>query len=151
MAEALFRHTAAGLMPLDDAASEALSKVPLGHVLRMKWARVRNPRHHALYWALVTLVYNNLPEAQAKRYPSVEAFVSALKVLTGHAEWFWLPDGTRVVRPKSIAFHAMGQDAFNDFFNRCCDLIVKHWLPGVAAGDLRAEAESMLGLTRRAA
>jgi hypothetical protein len=40
----------------------------------------------------------------------------------------------------------MDQTAFSDFYNRVCDLICKHFLPGVESDALREDVEIMCGV-----
>jgi hypothetical protein len=47
--------------------------------------------------------------------------------------------------PKSISFAKMSQEEFSAFYNRCCDLIAKHFLPGVTSAELHAEVALMIG------
>jgi hypothetical protein len=45
---------------------------------------------------------------------------------------------------RSIAFHKMNQSEFEAFYEKCLDVIAKHFLPGVETDALRAEVEGFL-------
>lgn len=126
--------TLAGLVPLDP---RALRHVKLGETVTCEVIRPRSPARNAWFWAYIATVHANLSDELAAKYPTPESLVAAMKVLTGHAEWFWLPDGRQVVMPKSIAFHNMDETAFAAFCERCVELANKHLLPGVDTTELR--------------
>jgi hypothetical protein len=46
--------------------------------------------------------------------------------------------------PKSIAFNRMDQGEFNEFYDRCLDVIAQHFLPGVTRDELRQQVEELL-------
>lgn len=130
------------LRPIDEAGIEALSHVGEGEIIQVSYSRPRSLKMHRMFWALMTIVWSNLDHG---RYPTVENLVAAVKISTGHRELIVLPGGAEVYVPKSISFAAMDQDEFNAFYNRVCDLIAAHWLPGVTSEELRAEVKIMIG------
>jgi hypothetical protein len=159
------RRTLSGLEPVEPGA---LRHVRLGDVVTCDVRRPRNQARHRWFWACISLVHANLPgppvadafddadpehepedrgKSLAEKYPRPENLVDALKVLTGWCDTFWLPDGREVIRPRSIAFHAMSEPDFAAFCERCMDLVSKYLLPGVNPNDLRREIDEQ---TRRA-
>jgi hypothetical protein len=96
-----------------------------------------------MFWALMSLVWEN---QDTVRYPTVDDLVAAIKIAAGHRTRIELPNGEIGFIPGSIAFHKMDQAAFSDFYDRVCDLIAKHFLPGVSSADLKREVEIMIGL-----
>jgi hypothetical protein len=42
----------------------------------------------------------------------------------------------------------MDQSAFDIFYDRVCDLIAAHFLPGVTSDQLKAEVETMIGIRK---
>ena len=140
----LFRKTLNGLAPAEDRAVEWLGKIKLGTTLAVvRPKQPRNPRHHALYWALVNLVWDNL---DGERYPTPDDLHAALKVCAGIRTEIVLPSGAVAYIPGSIAFHKMDQAEFGAFYDRVCDLMAKHFLPGVTADELKTEVETMIGV-----
>ena len=120
-----------------------MRKLGQGEVVMIEMKRPRNVKHHRMFWALMSLVWENMDSA---RYPTVDDLVSAIKIATGHRTRIELPNGEIGFIPGSIAFHKMDQAAFSDFYDRVCDLIAKHFLPGVSSADLKREVEIMIGL-----
>jgi hypothetical protein len=79
-------------------------------------------------------------------YPSVEALSGAVKVAAGIRTEFALPNGTVGWIPGSISFAKMDQTEFNEFYNKVCDLIAAHFLPGVTSEELKHEVSLMIGI-----
>ena len=139
---AVTKHLGA-LRPADTLADEAFAKIPSGQVVFVEIKRPRNVQHHRLFWALMTKVHENI---DGDRYPTVEDLAAAVKISVGLRTRIELPDGTVGFIPKSISFHKMGQDEFSAFYDKVCDLIAAHFLPGVEIEALRAEVEQMIGV-----
>lgn len=131
------------LRPADEAGEDALRKIGNGEVVSIELKRPRNIKHHRMFWALMTIVHSNMDEA---RYPTVEDLVAAVKIAAGLRTRIVLPNGEVGFIPGSIAFHKMDQTAFSAFYDKVCDLIAKHFLPGVTSDQLREEVEIMTGL-----
>lgn len=133
----------AGLRAVDEAGEEALRSLPTGELVMVEVKRPRNLSHHRLYWALVSLVHENLNETA---YPTAEDFSAALKVCAGIRTQITMPNGTVAYIPGSISFAKMDQAEFAKFFDRVCDLITQHFLPGVTSAELRSQVEQMTGM-----
>lgn len=131
------------LRPTDQAGEDALRKIGHGEVVTIEMKRPRNVKHHRMFWALMGIVHENIDH---ERYPTVDDLVAAVKIAAGLRTRIQLPSGEVGFIPGSIAFHKMDQDEFSKFYDRVCDLIAKHFLPGVDKADLRREVEIMIGV-----
>src|SRR5260221_3037632 len=129
------------LRPIDEEGELALRKLGQGEIVVIELKRPRNIKFHRLYFALINLVWQNLDE---ERYPTPSDLHAAIKIAAGLRTRIELPDGTLGFIPGSIAFHKMSEDDFSAFYNRVCDLISKHFLPGVKSQDLKHEVELMI-------
>jgi hypothetical protein len=147
MAEGFFIKRLGTLRPADADAEEILRGVPDGTTVRadVKW-RGRSLQHHRLFWALMTKVHENLPDEKRERYPSVGLLVAWFKIATGHCDTFIVEGKGTAYIPKSIRFSKMDADQFNEFWNRCCDLIAKHFVPGVTSKEWQREVAEMIGI-----
>lgn len=132
------------LRAIDQAGEDALRAIPNGSLVQVEVKRPRNVQHHRLYWALVSLVFES--QREPSRYATAEDVHAAIKIAAGLRTRIELPDGTVGYIPGSIAFHKMDQDEFRQFYERVCDLVAKHFLPGVNSDDLKREVESMIGV-----
>jgi len=118
-----------------------------GEILEVEIRRVRNPQHHRLFFALMSLVWEQIDDQE--RFPTIEDLVTEIKILTGHyTRRDMVVEGKRypVLTPKSISFAALDQTEFSAFFDRVCDWVVTDILPGVSRDDLREELEIMTGI-----
>jgi len=136
------------LRPVDQAGEDALRKMGSGEIVSVEVKRPRNVKHHRMYWALLTLVHDNM---DGDRYPTVEDLHAAIKIAAGLRTRIVLPNGEVGFIPGSTAFHKMDQTAFDAFYDRVCDLIAKHFLPGVTSEELKREVGSMIGTREREA
>lgn len=146
MSEGMFTYRLGALRPADPAAEEICARLRQGDVLRVKTAKPRNPRFHALFWALMSKLHENLPDDKRERYPNVELLASWFKVATGHADSFFVEGKGMVYVPKSISFAKCDDVEFSQFFDRCADLIAQHFIPGITAAEWRTEIASMIGI-----
>jgi hypothetical protein len=143
LARFLAAKTIGGFRPIDEAGEEFMRRIKRGEVVSIEVKRPRNIQHHRLFWALMTIVWQNHDQ---ERYPTVEDLVAAVKIAAGHRTRIQLPGGEVGFIPGSIAFHKMSQDDFGAFWERVVDLVCAHFLPGVTPEALRAEVENMTGL-----
>lgn len=141
--KALYRRTLAGLIPADAAAEEGLRKVKMGALVTVEIKRPRNAKMLRLYWALVGLVWENVDN---EVYPTTESLHRAFKRCLGVVEEYRMPNGKVFEDTGSIAFDRMSQQDFDAFFNRVCDMVSKHFLPGVTDAELRREVSQMTGI-----
>jgi hypothetical protein len=133
------------LRPCDEAGEAELRKVANGETIELELRRPRNIRHHRMFFALMSIVWEQL---DTERYPTVEDLVAAVKIAAGLRTRIELPSGEVGFIPGSIAFHKMDQSAFSGFYDRVCDLIARHFLPGVTSADLKREVEIMIGVAK---
>jgi hypothetical protein len=131
------------LRPATDDGLDALRHIANGELVTIELRRPRNIKHHRMFWALMTIVHDNMDH---ERYPTVEDLTAAVKIAAGLRTRIELPNGEVGFIPGSIAFHKMDQTAFSEFYSRVCDLICKHFLPGVTSDALREEVEIMCGV-----
>lgn len=96
-----------------------------GTFLRMEWAKPRNGKHHRKLFALLTLVAEN-----SETYDTTAKALVAIKLVTGHYEPFIDPKtGELMQLPKSIAYDAMDQDEFDEFYSAAIDGVLRYILP----------------------
>ena len=139
------RHERGRLVPVDDEGLQFINSLKAGQSVLVEAKRPRNIGHHRRLFALLNVVYPNT------HYPNAYALLAALKVYLGHCDTQQTKNGKVVAVPRSIAFHAMGQDEFREFYDGCVQAIVEHFIPGLDPGDLRREGEEICGINGRAA
>ncbi len=135
---AVFIRTANGLMPHNEAASEALRGVAYGTKIRAQISRPRNLAAHNLFWALCSKIADAVPGDY-----TAENIADVLKIRTGHCTVVQTKHGL-VQLPKSISFAAMDNAAFSSFLDRCIKIICEEFLGNLPPSALRAELSDML-------
>jgi len=119
-------HETPALIPSDQASWDALKKKKMGSTVATETKRARSPDHHRKFWAVMTKVFEN----QQTEFPTVDAMVDAIKVEIGHTELLMRITSEVVLVPKSISFHDMGQDEFNEFYKKVIDCVCEFIIPG---------------------
>lgn len=88
----------------------------------------------------------SLIHSQQDEWPTKEGLSKAVLCAIGHGEIERSKRGVQWLKAKSIAFGNLGQDEFNEIFDRAIRLICERILPGVKDEDLRREVEIMCGI-----
>ena len=148
MAKFLATKSFGALRPVGQDGEDALAKIKQGATVSIEVKQPRNVQHHRKYWALVNLVHQNLPEADD--YPEPDNLHQALKVAAGLRTPIIIKGKTVAYLPGSIAFHKMDQAAFGEFYDRVCDLVAEHFIPGIEVEALKREVEEIIGVRRAA-
>lgn len=130
--------TASGFQPVSEEARQFHAKTKLGQIVELKGRRPRNPKHHAKLFALLNILVQNTEE-----FADTEDALVGVKAVLGRGTWKKLhPKAEReVFRPESIAFDAMGQDEFNEFYTAAIAAVRRWWLP-VNDDELREAVEA---------
>lgn len=132
-----FIKTPAGFIPKSTAAREFHAKTKLGQTVELKGRRPRNPAHHRKLFALLGLLVDN-----TEIFASTDDALIALKAALGHGRWVKIEGTTReLFYPDSIAFDAMSQDEFADFYEAAVSAVRRWWLP-VNDDELREAVEA---------
>ena len=121
------------LRPVGEIDREAIRSLRNGGMFMAEIKRTRNPRHHRKLFALLNIVLQN-----QEHYKSTDHLLGACKLATGHVDMVRTKRGD-VAIPKSIAFHAMGQDEFEKFYDAAIDWVISDVIPGLSRADLDAE------------
>jgi hypothetical protein len=137
----LARRELGKLVPVDQAGEDALRKLKFGDVVSVEVKKPRNVKHHRLYWQLVSTVLEN-----QTRYETAEQLHCALKISAGIYDPLIMPSGVIYKIPGSIAFDKMDQTEFKQFYDKVCDLVAEHFLPGIDVAALKEEVESLIGV-----
>lgn len=138
MADHFFKKAlGSALIPSTEEAREWLDTIKTGEILRIKASQPRNIKHHAKFFALLTLIYKN-----QTHYKSVDDILLAFKYQIGHGHWvLGKKAGMQVelFQPHSISFAKMDQAAFNEFYSKAIDFVTTVVIPGLHKGDLERE------------
>jgi len=104
------------LVPTDEESEEALRKAE-GKVLAVKTERARSPQQHRKYFVTLKNVHEN-----QDRFGSAELLRKATLIKIGYCTPSLRFDGSVVLEADSMAFHNLGQEVFQDVFDRSLDV-----------------------------
>lgn len=134
----VMRSNGRALLPTDVHSEEAIASIKGKEVLVFT-ERARNPKHHAKFMAMVTLIFNN-----QSKHPTRDGVIEEIKYRTGHFTSH-IYDGKLVVTLKSLKYASMDQTEFEAFYERALDVVEQHIAPGMKRADVKRE---LLGFTR---
>lgn len=137
--------TSIGLIPLDDNDLQQKKRLRLGSEVRVHVTLPRNIKFHRKFFALLNIVFNNLPE-DIQRHTniySVESLLTAIKIDIGYFDMTTV-NKYKVVRPKSISFAAMDEAQFSKFYDNAVTDILTNYLPGADRNDLLNEVSEFI-------
>jgi len=122
------------LKPVDDDGRQYLAR-KRGKTLKCEITEPRNIGHHRKFFAMVNIIVANSSYSK-------DEVVNLIKLGIGHVHICQTPNGIERW-PMSIAFHAMDDDGFRDFYNRAANWVSSELVP-MAREQLDAEVEREL-------
>ena len=132
-----------GLVPMYDSDYEEKKRLKLGDKVLCTIKKPRNYEFHKKFFALVRIVFNNLPERLVRmlNVQSEDDMLDVFKLELGLYTLVW--HGRRpVTKLGSISFAAMDETEFQKFYNRCVDITLTTFLRGTCRQDLLEEVEN---------
>jgi hypothetical protein len=130
------------LVPTDAVAAEMLAEVPAGTGVMVTVKVPRNLRQFRLAWALADIISKSVDFLHDR-----EDAMTWLKIKSRHVRMIHDPlRGTTAIVPKSIAFASLDQVGFARLLSRMIYVTTTEIIPGLEAGALRAELESIVGI-----
>lgn len=110
------------IFPSTERAEKIIRSMPFNKDVLLEARTARNAKHHDLFF----VVLDRIVEATG-RFPDSDALNRALKFELGIvSEWIDL-NGEVHIEPGSIAWSAMPQDQFSEYFEKSQKLIVEHF------------------------
>lgn len=139
------RVTDVGLVPMYDSDLDEKHRLRIGDAVLCKITKPRNYEFHKKFFALVRLVYLNLPEHLHEQLNvwSEEDMLAAIKLDLGLATT-QIYDGREVIKLGSISFAKMDETEFQRFYDRCVYLVQYKYLKGTDRESLLEEIGNFL-------
>lgn len=137
--------TPLGLVPLDDNDLQQYKSLVLGSDVRVRVTLPRNIKFHRKFFALLQLVYTNLPERlqQDMHIYSIEALLAAIKIDMGYYDTVNVA-GKNVVKLRSISFAKMDESGFSHFYDLAVTDILNNYLRSTDRNALLQEVEQFI-------
>ena len=138
------------LAPACDTSELLTRKLTPGEAIEVDWKsrNTRSVKWHRRYFALCNLIFANCDgidvNGQRIDFSSVEAVHMSLKGLAGlYDAMIVLPDGTRAMLIRSIAFDKMTAEEWAMAWPRLIDVVHQRILPGICRMELENEISKL--------
>ncbi len=125
------------LIPMEESSEEALRSIKTGSVLRVKINRVRNPKFHRKYFALLNYAYSVWSELVPERewrgrqvVTTFERFRKEVQIMAGHYEPVWTITGEMRLEPKTISFAGLDEEGFESLYSTVINVLIQKVLVG---------------------
>lgn len=127
----LIKTPTGALVPADSQSAEYLGKQKVGQGFKASVTRARNIKFHRKFFALLNYAFDKWdPEEKFYKGKPVSKnfnqFRSDITILAGYYETAVRMDGSVRVTPKSIAFHRMSEDEFQELYSAVIDVLLQH-------------------------
>ena len=120
--------TSMGLSPYTDEDAIELRGVGIGDILQAKALDQRNVQHHRKFFALIRIVYDNMPEQFDSHFPTQDDLRHELIKRAGFYKEYIDLKGKKQYRAESISFDSMGQKRFDELYSKVLDVVVQWFL-----------------------
>ena len=117
-----------GLIPYTDDDKIDYDRLSVGDIVKCSIIDPRNAKHHRKFFALIKVVYENLPEEFDRHFPTKDDLRYELIRRAGFYKEYKDLKGNTQYRPDSIAWDSMGQKKFEELYDKVLDVVVKWFL-----------------------
>ncbi len=98
--------------------------------------KIRSPRFHRKYFAMLKATMENMPDEMRKIIPDIENLLTELKFQTGYYLEYRTISGRVTYIPKSISFEKLDDLEFAEFYRKSEDVILKYFMKNVKREEL---------------
>lgn len=116
------------LIPASDLDSEKTLKLKTGGLYEIEIKQTRNPKFHAKVFAFFNFCFEHWRGDLEfiSEHKQFDVFRANLTVLAGYYDSFYKIDGSVRIEAKSIAYSAMNQAEFEQFYIDLTNAAMKH-------------------------
>ena len=114
------KRTESGLLPYCDKTVGAVKKIKIGDEIFVEYKPKRNMKFHKKYWALLNAVIYN-----QEHYKTADNLHEVIKFKSGYYETIVPLDASPFMVTKSISFHSMDGEEFEEFYSTALDECIK--------------------------
>lgn len=116
---------------------EEASKFAIGEMIEVEAKKVRNPKFHRKFFALLNFIFEN-----QSYFQNFEEMRKCLTMMAGFYTTFISLKGEVLYVPKSIAFANMDELEFADLYFKVIDIAIQH--PKLLNGSTKEEIEEQV-------
>ncbi len=114
-----------GYIPASADDYEASAKIETGELVEVTSSDQRCIKFHRMFFALIKLAYDNLPENLDGHFPTIDDFRYEITRRSGFYREYTDFKGNVNYRPESINFSNMGQERFEKLYEKVLNTICK--------------------------
>ena len=86
---------------------------------------------------MLGMILDNLPHELEPLFKNVQDLHYEMKLQTGYYEEHKTLGGKVTIKVKSINFESMDQIAFEEFYEKCLQVVSKYILPGITSEEIK--------------
>lgn len=99
--------------PFTEHDRTTASKIPVGEDNVFRLQRIRNPRHHRKFFALIKLAFENQDE-----YKDIDVFRKVMQMRAGYFDTVVTEKKVTLYLPKSISYGELDQIGFQELYEK---------------------------------
>lgn len=134
-------HLSAG----DARARDIIGQMSIGECALCTVRRVRNPKLHRKFFALVKFAFDNWRPVDGKEFRNIESFRKELIIAAGFHQTVLGVDGAVRLEAKSVAWDRMGEEEFTPLYEAVVAVLGDGFIPGLTATEAAGFAASLEG------
>lgn len=153
MTELVLAKTANGaLMPVDPQSQEFIAKMKLGAAMKGEFKRLRNPKFHRKFMALMNVAFDAWEPGQLEYkgeavQKEFDRFRKDITILAGYYETAIDLNGKVRLTAKSINFNSMDEDTFERLYSAVINVILSRILTNYSRADLDNVVEQVMAFS----
>lgn len=143
MTELIMEKREDALLPTDDDGYQAMRRMSEGSLVKVNFSVPRSVRQLRLYHAMIKVVFEH--QREPRLYATRDDLRAGINLALGHShEVRNILTGEIRTIPNSVAFGAMDDIAFREYFEAFKHLVLSQILPKVQSRDLDQAVADML-------
>lgn len=129
--ELLLKKQGGVLRAADLLNAQHLEEISEGEYLLVQTKKERNGKFHAKFFSLLKFAYDN-----QDKYDNFTSFRHEVQMRAGWYDMHVTLKGKTLYFPKSISFSQMDDVEFAQLFDKCIDVILKHFMRGATESQI---------------
>ena len=105
-----------------DTDYDKMKRIKVGDLLQCEIKKPRNYQFHKKFFGLLNMVFQN-----QERYSNIDHLRHDLTIEAGYYTLRHNLKGEQIYEANSISFSKMNEKTFEEYYNKCLDVIVKYF------------------------
>lgn len=148
----LLKHQSGLMLPENQETKDYIDKLKVGSLIHADFKKMRNPKFHRLYFALLNFAHDQWEPAEQTYKDQVveknfDRFRSDIAILAGFGFPTYNIRGEMRMEAKSISFGSMDEIEFDRLYNSTINVIMKNILTKYTREDIDNVVAQLLDFT----